>query len=530
MEEWTVWVGAAMQGERSAFDRLVGRFSGMAYAVAYEHLRDAHEAEDAAQEAFTEAFLHLGSLHKPEAFPGWFKTIVIRRSRRLLRQRRQEAVPFRELPEPEGASGASAADIAERREMERALRAGVAALSPNMRLAVQLFYFQGYSLREISACLGTPAPTLKKRLFDARRKLKGKLPVADFVSVIRHLYEGGTRMLHIVNGDSVADKLRQGAVKGDILVWREVYPEGPVFPDPAEPSARAVRAHDLERTLGIPAAEFIRTAEEQERILANCGQYEEVVLWFEHDLFDQTMLCYLLHWFAKHGTGDAKLNLLCIGAYPGIEPFRGLGQLSPAQLSGLSGTWQTVGQEELRLGSALWEAYAAPDPEGLQRLVTGDTSALPYAHSAFMRHLARFPSTRNGLGIVGQTTLELVRDGVRSPLELFKQAGDRLHHLGMGDLQYWHVLAKLTRGPHPLLHIAGLTAFPDYKRAVPDFGSCVVTLTEQGASVLAGEADAVTLNGIDAWYGGVHEQGCSARWRWDEQAEALALPQAEGTD
>lgn len=92
-----------------------------------------------------------------------------------------------------------------------------------MRIAVQLYYFQGYSLQEIADFLGTSVSVLKKRLFDARRKLKGALPVADVLSVFNHLYEGGKAVLHIVNGDVVGEKLRQGIVKGDVLVWREVY-------------------------------------------------------------------------------------------------------------------------------------------------------------------------------------------------------------------------------------------------------------------------------------------------------------------
>ncbi|WP_259391932.1 RNA polymerase sigma factor [Paenibacillus thiaminolyticus] len=71
----------------------------------------------------------------------------------------------------------------------------------------------GYSILEISSCLGVSVSTLKKRLFDARRMLKKSLHVADFISVFHDLYEGGTGMLHIVNGDSVAEKLKKGVIK-----------------------------------------------------------------------------------------------------------------------------------------------------------------------------------------------------------------------------------------------------------------------------------------------------------------------------
>lgn len=110
----------------------------------------------------------------------------------------------------------------------------------------------------------------------------------------------------------MGEKLRQGIVKGDVLVWREVYSHGPVFLDPADGDNRAVRAQYLEQTMGIPQREFIENSERQEKILADFHKYEEVVLWFEHDLFDQTMLSYLLHWFSKQKMLTTKLSLLCI--------------------------------------------------------------------------------------------------------------------------------------------------------------------------------------------------------------------------
>lgn len=514
------WIEQAMQGDRKAFDRLVRHFTGMAYAVANEKLHDAHLAEDAVQEAFTEAFIHLRKLEEPNAFPGWLKMIVVRQCHRHLRRKKHRTIPLHEAGE-KADNKPGIPEIVERKEMQELLHASVAALSPNMRIAVHMFYFYGYSLQEISDCLGMSASVWKKRLFDARRKLKGMLPVADFVSVFHHLYEGGAKVLHIVNGDSVADKLRQGVVQGDILVWREVYPEGPVFVNPAEHASRTLRAQYLEKAMGIPNEEFIRISEEQEKKLAEFHQYEEIVLWFEHDLFDQTMLGFLLHWFARQPLGRTKLSLLCIGAYPGIELFRGLGQLSVDQLKTLSGTWQQVRQEELELGKAFWEAYCSPDPGKLAELLQGDTGSLPFAHDAFQHHLSRFPSTYNGLGIVEQTTLEMAHSGLNTPLDLFKHVGDKLHWLGMGDLQYWHSLAKISQCPNPLLIIEGREAFPDFAQSSPSFLQCRVALTELGLDVLNGKTDWLSVNGADDWYGGVHLQGRSVPWRWDVSGQNL---------
>jgi len=511
----------AKHGDREAFECIVRHYTSMANAIAYEKLHDPQLAEDAVQEAFTEAFLHLNKLQAVEAFPGWFKAIVIRQCYRIMRRKRHRVVPYEEVTQM-AESLMSVSDRIEQRELQRTVRDSLAVLTSNMRIAVQLFYFQGYTLQEISSFLGTSIPVLKKRLFDARRKLKNALPVADLIAVYNQLYEGGEDVLHIVNGDSVAEKLRQGIVQGDILVWREVYPHGPVFKDPTVGDNRSVRAEYLEQTMGIPRSEYIEGSERQEKVLADLHKYEEIVLWFEHDLFDQTMLCFLLHWFSDRPVTKTKLSLLCIGEYPGIELFRGLGQLSVEQMKTLSGTWKAIGAEELNLGSEFWQAYTAQNPQPLQQLLNRDTSVLPFAHDAFQCHLSQLPSTINGLGIVEQTTLETIRAGTSTPHALFKEVGNKLNALGMGDLQYWHSLRRMSQDPYPLLQIKGPeVGFPTYRDPSISFHHCGVSLTDFGQSVLDGKEDWVSTQGVDEWYGGIHLQGHSPRWRWDSSKQTI---------
>ncbi|AIQ59632.1 sigma-70 family RNA polymerase sigma factor [Paenibacillus borealis] len=516
------WIEEAQKGDAEAFRQLTEHVRGMAYVVSYDMLGDVQLAEDAVQEAFIDAYMNLGSLQEPAAFPGWFRTIVVRQCHRLLRRRRQTLLPL-EAAEHVAGSTPGVEEIAEHRERARVLHSSVAKLSAKLRVPVQLFYFYGYSLQEISVYMGIPAGTLKKRLYDGRRKLQGAYPVADLAAAMNLLHEGGQRMLHIVNGDSVGDKLKQGIVQGDVLVWREIYTAGPIFIDPAAPKERQLRAEVLQATLGIPATEFIAGCEEQERILSGFHRYDEVVLWFEHDLFDQSMLAYLLHWFSMQKPDSTKLSLLCIGEFPGIELFHGLGQLTAAQLQTLSGTWQNIGTEELELGSRLWQAYASPDPRQLAALLEESKpqlagSALSFAYDAFKAHLSRLPSVDNGLGIVEQTTLKAAAGGADTPLKLFRQVTDSLHRLGMGDVEYWKYLRTLTAGEHPLLTIEGTAETTDY-RQVPEFLNRTVILTELGEQVLAGTADRVTLQGIDEWYGGLHQQGHDVPWRWDNAAE-----------
>ncbi|CAH1194535.1 hypothetical protein PAECIP111892_01702 [Paenibacillus auburnensis] len=517
-------VEEVQKGDTEAFGQLMAHFRGMAFAVSYDMLRDVHLAEDAVQEAFIEAYTNIGKLQQPSAFPGWFKTIVVRQCQRLLRRKRQAILPLEDAMQISQESP-GVAEIAERREGAQVLQQSVSSLSDKLRVPLQLFYFYGYSLQEISDYLDIPVSALKKRLFDGRRKLRGALPVIDLASMFNNLYEGGGNMLHIVNGDSVGNMLKKGIVSGDVLVWREVYSAGPNFVNPAGEAERMLRAQSLEQSMGIPAAEYRAACAEQEEKLRGINRYDEVVLWFEHDLFDQSMLAYLLHYFKGQKLGGTKLSLLCIGEFPGIDLFHGLGQLTPAQLKTLSGTWRSIEQKELELGSELWQAYAHPDPLQMSDLLALrrqelEASALPFAYAAFQAHLSRLPSVVNGLGLVEQTTLEVVRGGADTPMKLFRQVTDSLHVLGMGDLEYWLYLRGLVQGAQPLLMIDGTAAADNFDfRRVPDFLNRKVTMTALGEQILDGAADRVAVQGLDVWYGGLHLEGHSVPWRWDSSAQ-----------
>lgn len=123
------------------------------------------------------------------------------------------------------------------------------------------------------------------------------------------------------------DRLREVVPGEDILVWREALYEGPIsvaFTDPATREARPA----LFTEKGVPEGLFRRYTEEQETVLERYREHDEVVLWFEHDLFDQTLLIYLLQWLAARERGAVSINLVCIDSFPGVHPFKGLGQSS----------------------------------------------------------------------------------------------------------------------------------------------------------------------------------------------------------
>ncbi len=326
-------------------------------------------------------------------------------------------------------------------------------------------------------------------------------------------------MLHIHNGDSTANLLKESGLEGQHSVWREALIAGPTPHGLSLDQWLAVRARHLAEAYEQPLQRCEDDLRQQFTELASFVAHDEVVLWFEHDLFCQANLIFLLAWFARQDLNNTRLQLICINQFRGVTDFRGLGQLSPQQLASLFERRREVTAEPLALASQAWAAYTSPNPQALETLLTTDTSPLPFLQAALRLHLRRFPSVRNGLGETEGGALELIQSGCQDFRALFPAFSDRYPHYGLGDYQFWNALKRMIAVEQPLLRVSG---FDDLTQALESgqFHRATFELTETGAAILAGRADYIALNGIDVWLGGVHLQS-DAHWRWDEPRQRL---------
>jgi RNA polymerase sigma factor (sigma-70 family) len=178
MEQWSVpqprfaeVVSRVQDGEPEHFAELVRSFQDMAVGYAYAILGDFHLAEDAAQEAFFDAYRSLGDLRNPLAFPSWLRRIVFKHCDRRTRRLAPPMISFEELSDPLSPSP-SPADVAERNEMRDRLIRALDLLPEKPRSVLVLHYMGGHSLAEISSFLNLPVGTIKKRLHDGREKIR----------------------------------------------------------------------------------------------------------------------------------------------------------------------------------------------------------------------------------------------------------------------------------------------------------------------------------------------------------------------
>ncbi len=174
MEELKSLVQRAATGNLDAFGELVRRFQDMAYGYAYSLLGDFHWAQDAAQEAFIEAYHQLPRLHDPEAFPGWFRRIVFKQCDRITRARQGKIISL-ETVKDISAPCPTPPQTAEQREIQDKVLAAIGSLPDHQRTVTTLFYINGYSQADIAQFLEVPKTTVKKRLFNAKNHMQKEL-------------------------------------------------------------------------------------------------------------------------------------------------------------------------------------------------------------------------------------------------------------------------------------------------------------------------------------------------------------------
>jgi hypothetical protein len=337
-------------------------------------------------------------------------------------------------------------------------------------------------------------------------------------------------MLHITNGDSTAISLRRSGIPGVFLAWRDVLHDGPV---PAGLSLRRlsdVRARFLAERGWSTYEDALEEFRARDSILERFRNEREVVLWFEHDLYDQLQLMQILDWLAGQERGKTILSVIAIDSFPERDPFHGLGELTPAQLSSLFPKRRPITPAMLTLAYEVWDAFRSPDPTVIERVLARDTLALPFLAGALKRHLQEFPSVTSGLSRTERQLLETLAAGPMRPVPLFIAAQRKEEAPFMGDWSFWQYAYDLSQGPTPLVvrQDGGAFLLPAFSGGTVGqtaFLEQELLLTEQGNSVLAGQGDWMQLHGIDRWLGGVHLRGHEPSWRWDQApGRVVAMP------
>ena len=321
--------------------------------------------------------------------------------------------------------------------------------------------------------------------------------------------KGAQRVLHIRCGDDIRDKLVEAGIEGDYLSFADPAWLGP---PPAFNAWLAGRAALIAERTGLPRQKVRADLGEAYWRLARApADYRHIVLWLEHDLYDQAALVRVLASFALRESLP-KIELICIDRFRGIKRFTGLGQLAPAQLASLWHKRKRVGRRQLALGARAWAALRAMTPEPLEAFLKSDLRELPFLKAALQRHLQELPWTTDGLSLTERQALAALAKGPRTAGQLFADAQLKSDPLPfMGDLFFWSVLRDLIEAPQPPVAVSAATRRAAWHRRV-------LRLTPTGRALLGGKLDWQRQQPLARWVGGIPAGPGAPDWRWNPRS------------
>ena len=324
----------------------------------------------------------------------------------------------------------------------------------------------------------------------------------------------GMATLHIRCGSDIGPGLQQAGFTGDFLEYADPFCQGPVRNDAGWLKERVTFiAHAYGPGSGMGrAAIAAKLQRAEEGLRSAAARYERVVLWFEHDPYDQLILARCLAEFAERK--PLRLELVSPARFPGGVRFIGLGQLPPEALRLLWTGRKPVTAEALAAGRSVWDALRAPDPRLLTTLARQGTACIPQLGRAVRRHCQELPWTQDGLGLTQRLILGLLAEEARTAGQLFRDLTLAREPLPwMPDLIFHDIVTGMRQVASPVFT-------GSFRGEDRHWAREVLAITPLGRTVLAGDVDWLTLSPPARWVGGVLVPASAPCWRWDEGSAA----------
>ncbi|WP_276166788.1 DUF1835 domain-containing protein [Zobellia alginiliquefaciens] len=250
-------------------------------------------------------------------------------------------------------------------------------------------------------------------------------------------------LLHITNGDSFTDRLKSLKIKGDIITWREMLCEGKTLTNVGSESFWKARFEFLNKNYKVSKSWFIEKTLKEYRSLCNHKQQDEIVLWFEYDLFCQVNMIAVLSWL-KTNRKYAQVSLVCSGKEDSTDKMYSLNDLNDDQLQELYKNKVELTQDDIEYADYVWQLYCSDNPIRLENLSDFGEFQFNYLGDAVRTHLHRFPSIKNGLNQMENDILRLALD--KKPTSKGAFVTEILQNqglLGFSDTQYDRALGRL---------------------------------------------------------------------------------------
>lgn len=244
-------------------------------------------------------------------------------------------------------------------------------------------------------------------------------------------------ILHILNGDSTAHSFRDTGLDGDVLVWREIFSQGPLTEDISSGDFWEMRETWICET-------FNEKPDEYEKKLVTPLEklkepYEEINLWFEFDLHCQANLLGVMAMLAQNtDLSPPNVYLICPADFPGKRNFKGMGELNGQELAWLfDNIREELGEPDFAIAAEAWHLYVAGDVNELEKWInkTHFWGSLHCLKATMEANVKRLKVNQAGLNHIEQRLLEIYQNGYKTRSAIYPIFWDTEKIYGMGDLE-----------------------------------------------------------------------------------------------
>ena len=249
------------------------------------------------------------------------------------------------------------------------------------------------------------------------------------------------RILHIVNGDSLAEQMQELNLPGELIIWRELLCEGPTQQE-INSEFFKIRKKFLRKTYDISSENYEKRFIAEVKKLKTFQDYDEVVLWFEFDLFCHINMLAAISCLAEKDKA-VPISLVCSKKLKGEKEFQPLSQLSPKELKNHYQNSIKLNTEDIEAALLIWELYCGDNPFKLKPQIKVTTN-FEYLSSCIRAHIERFPNSITGINTLERNVLKLIENqNIKNQNHLLGYALQYQGYYGYSDNQMQRLLEKL---------------------------------------------------------------------------------------
>ncbi|MEH6407651.1 MAG: DUF1835 domain-containing protein [Leeuwenhoekiella sp.] len=250
------------------------------------------------------------------------------------------------------------------------------------------------------------------------------------------------KILHITNGDSLTERLKEIDLDGDIIIWREMLCEGPTLTDVGTEDFIKIRKKFLLENYSITEQDYEEKFVSQLHKLAEIDTYTEIILWFEFDLFCHINMLAAISYLIQHKNQE-PVYLVCSGRVTGEKELLGLSELSDSQLLAHYENKIHLSEDDLEMANFIWELYCGNNPNKLKPEIR-KSSNFKYLSSCIRAHIERYPNSETGLNTLETNILKLIKNHrITSENQLCGYILNYQGYYGYGDVQIFKIIDKL---------------------------------------------------------------------------------------